>query len=152
MEILCCPLQLLGWAPRETEAFLAPNCCLLYPTTTCTWDGQGWKCALDWLSTSKRALACIPLSLEGDGGATGRLRFGLPHCMPGPSSFPPPHPSPSCGPLRVSGELRCPNLQRSGVGTVYSLTTLNKEGILTRSRLVVSSGQGSGGKRGVGCV
>ncbi|XP_054939201.1 autophagy-related protein 9A isoform X1 [Physeter macrocephalus] len=24
MEILCCPLQLLRWAPRETEAFLAP--------------------------------------------------------------------------------------------------------------------------------
>lgn len=24
METLCCPLQLLRWVPRETEAFLAP--------------------------------------------------------------------------------------------------------------------------------
>lgn len=38
---------------------------------------MGWKgpeCDLGCLSPSKSALACIPLSREGDGGATGWLR------------------------------------------------------------------------------
>lgn len=47
----------------------------------------------------------------------------------------PPHPSPSSGPLRLKGELCCPNSPRNRVGTVYSLT-LNKEGTLTGSALL----------------
>lgn len=57
------------------------------------------------------------------------LRFGLPRCMLGPSSYPPTHPSPSSGPLPVNGELRCRNSQRNRVGTVYSLITLIKKGL-----------------------
>lgn len=134
MEILCCPLQLLGWAPGRLRSSWPPLL-LIVPPTTCTRDRAG-VCAraVDFPARELWPASHCPLEgMEGrpDGFALG---FGLPHCMLGPSSYPPTHPSPSSGPQRVDGELRYRNSQRNGVGIVYSLITLNKEGPLTGSR------------------
>ena len=63
----------LGWAPGRLAAFLAPIAAYCTPYHL----HMGWKgpeCDLSCLSPIKSALACIPLSREGDGGATGWLR------------------------------------------------------------------------------
>ena len=65
--------NILGWAPGRLEAFLAPIAAYCTPYHL----HMGWKgpeCDFGCLSPSKSALACIPLSRDGDGGATGWLR------------------------------------------------------------------------------
>lgn len=95
-----------------------------------------------WLSPRTRAVACIPLSPRGGWRATGLLRPGLwAAALHAGTQLLVKSASPftQLRPLRVSGELRCLNSRWNGVGTVYSLTTLNKEGTLTWSHIVVSS-------------
>lgn len=66
--------------------------------------------------------------LEGDEGRCLARGFGLLHCMLGLLLLcPTPHPA--VVRLWESGELRCPNSERSRVRTVYSLITLNKKGV-----------------------
>lgn len=114
MEILCCPLQLLGWASVWLRTSWLPVLLIAYRTpTTSTWEGQGC------LPPSKRALACIRLLGEENGGAwTAFLQAS--NCRTARWGSAPnlPHPSRSCT-ASAQNRIR------------WSLINLNKEGTLT---------------------
>lgn len=96
----------------ETEAFQAPIAAYCTPPPPPPAQGIGLEWALGWLPPSKRALACLLLSprggWRGDRMASPKDLGCRIACWDPAPTRPPPHPSPSSGPLRLKGELCCP--------------------------------------------
>lgn len=120
--------------PWETEVFLAPIAA--YCTSHHLHKGQSWSVpsAVDFPARELWPASHCPL--EGDGGATRRIcpRLWAAALHAGTQLLPSDPPLTQLCPQRVDGELRYRNSQRNGVGIVYSLITLNKEGPLIGSR------------------